>query len=397
MSPNRQRILVALALHACLGWPLASQERAPSPTPKVLGHILILDSERCLEGEVEVVEDRYCVRKGMSEVWMPAKKVLRVCTDWKAAVEFMRQRANLDDPDERLRLAKWCQMNHLLEDALVEARAAQDMRPRHGESRHLVMVLRDNLAASKIAPGVAPRPVEPIDSSPVPDLSPESTAQFAARIQPILMNACIGCHASGKGGAFQLYRSADGGHRGATQRNIKMVLSHIRFDQPGLSPLLIKAVSPHGPSIGSPLPGKKSVPYQSLEGWVYHLVAGNPHLREQALTKAASEPNRGTGAFGEAAAEIAAGRPVEKGPAKALPVSPGATEAKKVEPPKIGTTVPSGVGTLPEPAIPSSAPAVIATAPAVSVTPKTAPGSAVPEGRDPYEADSFNRVAHPGR
>src|SRR5262249_50134394 len=168
--------------------------------------------------------------------------------------EFMKKRANLGDPQERLRLAHWCQVNKLRDQALLEAKAALDMRPGHKETLQLVTMLARSVAA---APKVGP--ASPVAESARPkaaplagDISADSFALFATRVQPILMNTCVNCHSGGRGGAFQLVRT-EGGQRGLTQANLLAVLAQVRVDNPALSPLLIKAVSSHGNVANSPI------------------------------------------------------------------------------------------------------------------------------------------------
>jgi hypothetical protein len=203
----------------------------------------------------------------------------------------MRSRANLDDPDERIRLAKWCQVNHRIEPALAEARAALEMRPRHGESKQLVKVLQVTPTgkASKALSDLAPPPVPHID------LSFESVTGFSLRIQPILMNTCVNCHSGNHRGKFRLYRLHEGGERIATHRNLAAVLSQVSLDKPAASPLLVMAVCAHGDAKSSPIPGRQSPTFQLLCNWLDHMLADNPHLRERAAagTKVrAADPDR---------------------------------------------------------------------------------------------------------
>src|SRR5437879_4764533 len=75
----------------------------PAPAPRT-GHVLVLANERPLEGDIERQGDQFLIRRGGSEVWLPADKAARLCASWDEAYQFMCSRANLRDPDERLRL-----------------------------------------------------------------------------------------------------------------------------------------------------------------------------------------------------------------------------------------------------------------------------------------------------
>src|SRR5207253_2023000 len=145
-------------------------------------------------------------RRGASEVWLPADKAGKLCADWEEAYAFMKARANLGDPDERLRLARWCQLNDLRPQALSEAKVALEMRPAHEPSRQLVALLTRNVASlpatpAPTAPALAGKNAK---APPTHDISADSFALFATRVQPIVMNTCITCHSGGRGGAFQL-------------------------------------------------------------------------------------------------------------------------------------------------------------------------------------------------
>src|SRR5207253_4476132 len=96
---------------------------------------------------------------------------------------------------------------------------------------------------------------------------------FLTRVQPILMNACAHCHATGRGGAFKLTRTYEPAMTGrkTTQQNLAAVLAQVNSEQPTASPLLSKAVSLHGKPgemTQSPLKNREVAAYRSLEEWV---------------------------------------------------------------------------------------------------------------------------------
>jgi hypothetical protein len=260
---------------------------------RMAGHVLLVKGERGLEGDIEKIGGQYRIRRGTGEVWLPADQAARLCADWDDAYAFMKSRANLGDPEERLRLARWCQLNNLRSQALIEARLALDMRPAHAESRQLVALLARSV---QVVPGTpAKPPAAKLPKNPVPqpssDVSADSFALFATRVQPILMNTCVSCHSGGRGGDFQLLRT-DGGQRGSTQANLIAVLSQVKADNPLLSPLLIKAVSPHGNAAQAPITDRQSIPFKTLHGWVDYLLANNPHLRYRETEGVASAPKK---------------------------------------------------------------------------------------------------------
>src|SRR5207302_826173 len=142
--------------------------------------------------------------------WVPADRVLFLCESMKEAFGRVRARANLDDPDERLRLAQWCRRHGLRAQALAEVRAAVQMRPGSEETRRLLAHLEQAALCQRPGDGAGRRGGPEAPPKEV-DLSADSLGLFATRVQPILMNTCANCHISGRGGAFQLTRSYDAG------------------------------------------------------------------------------------------------------------------------------------------------------------------------------------------
>jgi hypothetical protein len=250
----------------------AAGQDAPSP-----GGVLILNNDRVMEGVIDKVGDEYRVRRGMSETYVAASRAKRVCADWDEALTFMRSQANLGDPDERLRLARWCQQYGLKEEALVEARAAIEMRPSHAETKQLLHLLQRPAAA---APAAQPAIVKTPAKLPQLDLSSDALALFSTKVQPILMNTCAHCHSHGQGGNFQLQRALDGGARAATHRNLTMAVTYLNFDNPATSLLLVKSVSAHGGADQPPLRDRRVVAFLALQQWAQQVATNNPHLRE---------------------------------------------------------------------------------------------------------------------
>src|SRR5262249_27862338 len=96
--------------------------KADEPTT---GHVLILDNERTLEGDIERVGDHYCVKRlSGGKTTVPGDRVMHLSADMPSAYRYLRSQANLDDPDERLRLAQWCHLRGLNDEALEDVKAA---------------------------------------------------------------------------------------------------------------------------------------------------------------------------------------------------------------------------------------------------------------------------------
>jgi hypothetical protein len=273
-----KNVIHTLALAAVLGFGSEKTRAAPSDEPTV-GKVLVLDNEHTLEGDIERVGSQYRVRRVIGETWVSGDRVLRLCSDVASAYVFLRSRANLNDADERLRLAEWCRQHSLRTQALAEVQEAVRIRPQHGPSRRLLEHLQQEPPLSDVAAKQAPDSDLPVVQV---DLSADAVGLFATRVQPILMNTCAGCHASEKSGKFKLTRcyESEGTNRRITHQNLAAVLAQVNLREPRISPLLTKSVSVHGPLAQAPLKNRQAPAYRTLEEWVRLTLASNPGLHD---------------------------------------------------------------------------------------------------------------------
>jgi hypothetical protein len=330
----------------------ASDSVPPASAPREVGRVLVLDNERTLTGDIERVGPQYRIKRLVGETWIPAENVIKLCASLEDAYQFLKRRANLHDADERLRLADWCRQHALLDQAIDEANEASKLRPQDERIRRL----HNNLQQAKTRKPTAPATPEP--DSPRVEVSAESLGLFASKIQPVLMNACANCHTGGRGGSFQLVRVSTPGltSRRSTERNIAAALAQLNGKEPGLSKLLQKAISVHGPGMSqAPLKSRDATPFRLLEQWVARTIETNPYLREEtnaSLTQASfTTRSRGeSGTFGK-----------DRDPAPLTPPVPPTTTR--------------------EPA---------------PVKEKDAP-KAKPASEDPVDPEAFNREFHPKR
>ncbi len=302
MKPIIGLILGGLALAVPGGFGLRAADPMP---PRSTGKVLVLDNERTIIGQIEREGNQYRVRRQVGETWVPAANVLYLGDSLEEAYAFLRSRANPRDADERLRLARWCHLHGLLKQALVEATAAAELRPQSAACQGLLQTLQRSGTAAKSPPprpaATEPPPHETASLDVLVDA--ETMGQFVKRVQPILMNTCASCHMSGRAGSFQLMRAFEDGmvNRRATQHNLNAVLSQVNRTKWAESPLLLKAVSVHGPASQPPLKGRQAPAFRALEEWVWKAVANNPQLQNPPLPPGAigtgSEP-KGAGDMG---------------------------------------------------------------------------------------------------
>ena len=110
----------------------------------------MLDNERTLTGDIEQVGDQYRIKRLVGETWVPVNKALRLCGSLEEAYGYLSSRANLRDPDERIRLAEWCRQHAMKDEALKEVEAAAEgssptTRASGGWLNHLREIARGEL------------------------------------------------------------------------------------------------------------------------------------------------------------------------------------------------------------------------------------------------------------
>jgi hypothetical protein len=333
----------------------------PSAAPASRGKILLLDTDRIFEGDIERVGDQYRVRRPTGETWVRAEGVLCLCDSMEEAYRFLRGRSAMNDADEHYRLARWCHDHGLRHQAVEEVKAAVALRPSDAELKRL---LRNLQQAEETAAPAAPPPRPAPPPLPAVDVSAEATTRFVTEVQPRLMNLCAGCHTTGNGGGFYLHRVHETGSRKLMQQNLAASVAQINFREPMLSPLLIKAISQHSDRMAlPPLKDRHAPAYVALKEWVQLTVETNPHL----MPRTPEPSSAASTGFAEG---------------KGSPTTPGAEEA------------PHQLAPLPATPMPVSQPAAPGATPAASPTPEAKPAANVTDVVDP---EAFNRENHPGR
>ena len=360
-----------------LGLVVSGHARQPMPavvpavTANTKGKVLIFKTERTLSGEIELVGDRYRVRRVIGETWIPADQVQALCGSLVEAYEFLRGRANLNDTAERLRIAEWCRQHDLRDQAIIEIREASHLRPQDERIRRMLA----HLEATKTRPA---QTAEAAKEAPAPrvEVTAESATQFATRVQPILMNACVKCHNTGRGGRFQLTHITGSGlaDRRTMEKNLSAVLDQINAREPRLSKLLTKSINIHGRDMNqAPLNGRNAVAFRTLEQWVDRTVEGNPQLAERSVigSSAVAPPSASASASPKTGDRWGADRVVDPRPTTppASPSTPPPVNRDQPGASWIHKTLPSS----PTPTKPATAPTGVS---------------------DPVDPEGFNREFH---
>jgi hypothetical protein len=375
------RFLALVAALAAPTWGTVSAQ--DSPAPPACGHALVLDNEHVLEGAVTRQGDTFHVRReDGSELTMPAAKTLKVCANLEEAYQYICSRANLHDADEHLRLARWCVLHNLREQGIAEAKTALQMRPSNAEARQLLTTLQST-TSQPASPAPAPPPQPAAETGPLLDVTGECMALFTTKVQPILMNTCASCHATGRGGSFVLVRGSDSGGRKATQVNFTAVVKRICFEQPGASPLLFMAGCAHGGAPTAPLGKGESVPLVTLQGWVSLVVANHPQLAAHGAKAIALPPKGGV------ETTAVKSQQTEAPAARSLPTNEGNVVSAPAPVARVVELNPAVVPATPE--------APKSEVPGGVVQPRTLPLVAAPpvDSRDEFDPMIFNRQLQP--
>ncbi len=309
----------------------AQEDRAPaSREPQVL----VLANEATLVGQFKRSETGdYILDSQQGSSVFKAKDVLRLCPTRRDAYHYLKTRANLRDADERFRLARWCWTQQLIEETIEELEATLGYRPQHREAQGMLrlakLALTEKTAKATAAapPSSMPPPSVPIKNelrakpdpsaeTPTTDRKPPATQtperawsfedwqkafadenimHFTRHIQPIVINGCGtgACHGREEGQlAFALRRPAGGWNSFTpeiTRHNLGQVLKLIDpldFQQ---SPLLKKALEPHGGGQRAPLGSVDHVAFRTIHGWTQR-VSPSSGIAAQRPSQTAEPP-----------------------------------------------------------------------------------------------------------
>jgi hypothetical protein len=244
------------------------------------GKFIVLRGNKLIEGAVIANGDKIIVRRGTLDRSFAKADVLYVAESRDEVHRFMLATVPANNPDARLMVAKWCTLNGLREQALVEARAILKLAPGHRGAADLARSMEESL---RQFPGNGSQPKTQgalvTVHEPEPDITPEAASTFVSRAQPILANQCMECHArDNHTSAFKLKR-VTGFEVGpqTTHANLRAVASQLKKDDPANSPLLVKALAAHGDMKQPAFVSRQAVAYRMLEAWVA-VAVGNASI-----------------------------------------------------------------------------------------------------------------------
>jgi hypothetical protein len=317
MSPKNPPLIVGLAAPGLL-WLATSvapgQDLPPAPpgpptkapTSLKTYRVLLLSSGKVVEGEIshDPASGLYRLRSKGGAVVYEKNLVLAAGESFEDIYRFQVARLPQGDPDERMKLARWCLTYHLTPQAKEQLEAIQAMCPDDAEVRRMLYNLASAGEPSSVDPalrrtsgdemparGEAPATLDPRvivkaqkRFSALPEIFdlPQAQAvkkanEFADYVQPVLQQSCVKCHNEKYQGSFQLVEikiRRDQTNPDIARANLDATLRLINPDDPARSELLSAGLVPHGGSKSAIFRGPNDRSYQVLSQWTRSLRPG---------------------------------------------------------------------------------------------------------------------------
>ncbi len=359
----------------------ASAAPAPSAAAKARPTVLLLTNGRVLQGTIVADGSNYALMQRGGVIRFPKSKVEQTFGSMRELFEYKRARTPERDPDEVMKLARWC----LNEKLNVEARETLNqllvLSPRHQQAKSMLgfldaaeetAMMRDNAVVqtsgvqTEAAPARrddAPEELNPqilsrirremgVNGPPVifdlpAPLAVKRAEEFRRVIHPIVQFYCAKCHDERYQGSFQLVRVPP--RRPASpdvlRSNLDAVLSLVDPNEPSSNTrLLANALLPHGNGANKRpiLRGPNDPAYQALAKWVDGLRSRPRAATADAEARQGTGPNDGFGADRHPVNQAGYVAPIGPGGRPVNPLNPLNQVMPKL-PPEAGALPPGGM------------------------------------------------------
>ncbi len=277
--------------------PVAAAAAAPSKT------VHLLSDGRVLKGILSERDDtHYAIRQKFGGFDFPKSDLVMSFGSLHDLYLYRLNQFPDSDPDEHLKLARWCLKEKLTDEARAELEAVVKYAPKDRiaqamiakldadaervASNHDADVVRTSLDPAAAAPPPALDPVAiqaakrelgvadvPVVFDLPPPLAVKRAQEFSTIIHPILQNKCASCHNERFNGEFRLIEIRGGRSiRGDELRvNLDATLRLIDPDRLEKSELLTSLLMPHKSLKRSILGGQNDPYYQIISTWVSKL------------------------------------------------------------------------------------------------------------------------------
>ena len=202
--------------------------KLPSPAPTVL----LLSNGKVLSGTISEDGPRYVIRQGVNELRYAKAGVEGVFPTLEDAYRHKAAQVPDRDPDEQMKLARWCMSQKLTAQARKHLEAVLALSPKHAQAKAMLAFSeaaearasrRDpevRQSGAEVAEDDEPKSLNPavlrngirelggtglpvIFDLPAP-LAVKRADEFARLVHPVLQKACARCHNEQYPGGFQL-------------------------------------------------------------------------------------------------------------------------------------------------------------------------------------------------
>ena len=327
MSPQNRPLIVGLAAPGLL-WLATSVAFGQDPPPAPPGpstpaptslsrtyQALLLSNGKVVNGEIveDAVAGTYRLRGHGGMVPYPRSMVLKAAGSIEELYQFQVARLPDGDPDERMKLARWCLTEKLRPQAKEQLEAIQAMCPNDAEAKRMLYNLASTNGQAQVDAGVRLTSGEMTrDDAPasldhrvvkkaqqrfnaLPEILDLPRAQavkkaneFADYVQPVLQQSCARCHNEKYQGDFQLVEikvKRDLTNSDIARANLDATLRLINPDDPARSELLSAGLVPHGGSKNAIFRGPNDRNYQVLATWAKSLKAAKAGTRGDGVAR----------------------------------------------------------------------------------------------------------------
>ncbi|HVJ80006.1 MAG TPA: hypothetical protein VNC50_02955 [Planctomycetia bacterium] len=278
---------VALALAAPLaadaplsGAPMSPPASPPAATEKGRGDAsksayqrpamkwVLLTNDAVMSGMLSQDDAGYILHEKHGKGRLPPGRVALVANSLEEIYSHKKKPIPDNDLDERMKLARWCLVNHLEDVARKELREIQQRDPKHPAAALLQTLERAQSPKARVGDEAA----APGEMVQLGNAFGEGAIEYARHMQTVIFNRCGGnCHTNPRyDGEFKLTKQARM-PASLTARNLSKVERFLDLKDPGKSKLLQYAITPHGPRNQAPFGGPNDPRYQELRAWVYSM------------------------------------------------------------------------------------------------------------------------------
>ena len=276
----------------------------PAPTPAPRPSVLLLTTGQIQTGVIEDDPDgnAYLLKVRGGTFRVDKSRVEHVASSIEDLYRYRAGRLPQGDADEHIKLARWCLEQNLRLQAREQLQAVLNVAPKDPLATLMIksMDATDEAAANRVrdddvrqAGAEMPDETNPVNQARVnkalraygntglpvvfdlpPTLAVKRAKEFAVYIQPVLQRHCASCHNDRYNGSFRLAEiktRKDMADETIIRANLDATLQLVNTENPGQSPLLTRAIVPHGNNPRPALSGPNDVAYRNLQNWANNL------------------------------------------------------------------------------------------------------------------------------